>query len=236
MKTLASVAHGMSDNLLTRSADVTLKERRRLVLMVRETPFNLAHLRNMTAATEMGAVIFPPLPAFYHKPQSVDELVNDTVEDALPLQVADVRLCLVGGRRTGKEPLEYLVRIPLGGDGRARVGVVDRHASVVAEGERRNAGLLTEMAGGHLVHRNGIATGHPRHAEEIDRCQVAHRILGVADDRAPRKRSLVEQTTQDADIVLEGQERFERAERLDLCRNLAAFNLAERVADIGEFL
>lgn len=85
MKTLASVAHGMSDNLLTRSADVTLKERRRLVLMVRETPFNLAHLRNMTAATEMGAVIFPPLPAFYHKPQSVDDLVNDTVERVLAL-------------------------------------------------------------------------------------------------------------------------------------------------------
>ena len=85
MKTLASVAHGMSANLLTRSADVTLKERRRLVLMVRETPFNLAHLRNMTAATEMGAVIFPPLPAFYHKPQSVDDLVNDTVERVLAL-------------------------------------------------------------------------------------------------------------------------------------------------------
>ena len=89
MKTLASVAHGMSDNLLTRSADVTLKERRRLVLMVRETPFNLAHLRNMTAATEMGAVIFPPLPAFYHKPQSVDDLVNDTVERVLALLGVD---------------------------------------------------------------------------------------------------------------------------------------------------
>lgn len=85
MKTLASVAHGMGDNLLTRAADVTLKERRRLVLMVRETPFNLAHLRNMTSVTEMGGIIFPPLPAFYHRPQSIDELVHETVERTLAL-------------------------------------------------------------------------------------------------------------------------------------------------------
>ena len=76
MKPLAGVAHGLSDNLLTRAADVTLKERRRLVLMVRETPFNLAHLRNMTAVTEMGGIVFPPLPAFYLKPASIDELVG----------------------------------------------------------------------------------------------------------------------------------------------------------------
>ena len=85
MKTLAAVAVGLSDNLLTRAADVTLKERRRLVLMVRETPFNLAHLRNMTAVTEMGGVIFPPLPAFYHRPQTIDEIVHDTVERVLAL-------------------------------------------------------------------------------------------------------------------------------------------------------
>jgi 4-hydroxy-3-polyprenylbenzoate decarboxylase len=85
MKTLAAIAHGFSDNLLTRAADVTLKERRRLVLMVRETPFNLAHLRNMTAVTEMGGIIFPPLPAFYHRPSSIDELVDDTVERVLQL-------------------------------------------------------------------------------------------------------------------------------------------------------
>jgi len=85
MKSLAAVAHGFADNLLARAADVTLKERRRLVLMVRETPFNLAHLRNMTAVTEMGGVIFPPLPAFYHRPQTIDELVDDTVERVLAL-------------------------------------------------------------------------------------------------------------------------------------------------------
>jgi 4-hydroxy-3-polyprenylbenzoate decarboxylase len=85
MRTLAAVALGLSDNLLTRAADVVLKERRRLVLMVRETPLNLAHLRNMTAVTEMGGIVFPPLPAFYHRPQSIDELVDDTVERVLAL-------------------------------------------------------------------------------------------------------------------------------------------------------
>lgn len=85
MKTLASVAHGMSDNLITRAADVVLKERRRLILMVRETPFNLAHLRNMTAVTEMGGVIFPPLPGFYHRPQSIQEMVNHTVGRVLDM-------------------------------------------------------------------------------------------------------------------------------------------------------
>jgi 4-hydroxy-3-polyprenylbenzoate decarboxylase len=85
MRTLAAIALGLSDNLLTRAADVVLKERRRLVLMVRETPFNLAHLRNMTAVTEMGGVIFPPLPAFYHRPQSIDEIVDDGVERVLAL-------------------------------------------------------------------------------------------------------------------------------------------------------
>ena len=85
MRSLAAIAHGYGDNLLTRAADVTMKERRRLALMVRETPFNLAHLRNMTAATEMGAIVFPPLPAFYHQPVTIDELVDDSVERVLTL-------------------------------------------------------------------------------------------------------------------------------------------------------
>jgi 4-hydroxy-3-polyprenylbenzoate decarboxylase len=85
MRTLAAVAHGLSDNLVTRAADVTLKERRRLVLMVRETPLNLAHLRNMTAVTEMGGIIFPPLPAFYHHPRTLEEMVDHTVARVLEL-------------------------------------------------------------------------------------------------------------------------------------------------------
>ncbi|MCI4428393.1 MAG: UbiX family flavin prenyltransferase [Burkholderiales bacterium] len=85
MKTLAAIANGLSDNLLTRAADVTLKERRRLLLMVRETPLNLAHLRNMIAATEMGAIIYPPLPAFYLRPKSIDEMVAEGVERVLGL-------------------------------------------------------------------------------------------------------------------------------------------------------
>lgn len=85
MKTLASIAHGLSDNLIARAADVTLKERRRLVLMVRETPFNLAHLRNMTAVTEMGGIVFPPLPAFYHRPPSIEHMIDHTLAHVLDL-------------------------------------------------------------------------------------------------------------------------------------------------------
>jgi len=85
MRTLAAVAHGLSDNLITRAADVTLKERRRLVMMVRETPFNLPHLRNMTAVTEMGGIVIPPLPAIYHRPASIEEMVDHTVARVLEL-------------------------------------------------------------------------------------------------------------------------------------------------------
>ncbi|PMS38800.1 2,5-furandicarboxylate decarboxylase 2 [Trinickia symbiotica] len=85
MKTLAAVAHGFADNLLTRAADVTLKERRRLVLVVRETPLNLAHLRNLTLATEMGAIAMPPVPAFYAHPKTIEDVVDHTVGRILDL-------------------------------------------------------------------------------------------------------------------------------------------------------
>ncbi len=85
MKTLGAIANGLSDNLISRTADVILKERRRLVLMVRETPLNLAHLRNMTAVTEMGGIIFPPLPCFYQRPQTIAEIVDHTVGRVLDL-------------------------------------------------------------------------------------------------------------------------------------------------------
>jgi polyprenyl P-hydroxybenzoate/phenylacrylic acid decarboxylase-like protein len=90
MKTLAAVAHAHADDLVSRAADVVLKERRRLVLVPRETPLNLAHLRNMTAVTEMGAIVMPPVPAFYHRPASVDDIVTQTVGRALDLFGIDV--------------------------------------------------------------------------------------------------------------------------------------------------
>ena len=85
MRTLAAVAHGLSDNLITRAADVMLKERRRLILMVRETPLNLAHLRNMTSVTEMGGIIFPPVPGFYHRPQTLADMIDHTVSRVVDL-------------------------------------------------------------------------------------------------------------------------------------------------------
>jgi polyprenyl P-hydroxybenzoate/phenylacrylic acid decarboxylase-like protein len=85
MKTLAAVAHAHADDLVSRAADVVLKERRRLVLLPRETPLNLAHLRNMVAVSEMGAIVFPPVPAFYAKPKSIEEMVEHTVARVLDL-------------------------------------------------------------------------------------------------------------------------------------------------------
>ena len=107
MKTLAGVAHGLADNLISRAADVILKERRRLVLMARETPLNLAHLRNMTAVTEMGGVICPPVPAFYSRPASIDELVDHTVARVLDLFEIEHRIPLRrwAGLGAAPEPL-----------------------------------------------------------------------------------------------------------------------------------
>ena len=85
MKSLAGIAYSISDNLLLRAADVVLKERKRLVLMVRETPLHLGHLRAMVQVTELGAIVMPAMPAFYHRPQSVDDIVNQTVNRALDL-------------------------------------------------------------------------------------------------------------------------------------------------------
>lgn len=85
VKTLAAIAHGYTDNLLSRAADVTLKEGRRLALVVREAPLTLAHIRNMEACAEMGAVVVPPVPAFYNHPQTIDDLVNHTVGRVLDL-------------------------------------------------------------------------------------------------------------------------------------------------------
>ena len=83
IKTLSGIVHSYTDGLLTRAADVVLKERRPLVLCVRETPLHLGHLRLMTQAAEIGAVIMPPAPAFYHRPQSLDDVINQTVNRVL---------------------------------------------------------------------------------------------------------------------------------------------------------
>ncbi|MDC9728079.1 MAG: UbiX family flavin prenyltransferase [Methyloprofundus sp.] len=85
MKTLAAIAHGFGDNLISRSVDVALKERRKVVIMPRETPLNLAHIRNMASATEMGAIIFPPMPAFYNKSNSIAAMVDEGVGRVLDM-------------------------------------------------------------------------------------------------------------------------------------------------------
>ncbi|HSM59090.1 MAG TPA: UbiX family flavin prenyltransferase [Candidatus Sulfomarinibacteraceae bacterium] len=85
MKTLAGIAHSYSDNLLLRAADVVLKDRRRLVIVPRETPLHLGHLRLLTQVAEMGAVVAPPMPAFYHRPQTIDDIINQTVNRVLDL-------------------------------------------------------------------------------------------------------------------------------------------------------
>lgn len=92
--TMSAIASGITDNLLVRAADIHLKERRRLILMVRETPFHLGHLRSMTALAEMGAIIAPPIPGFYNRPESVMDIVDHSVDrvlDLLGLADASVR-------------------------------------------------------------------------------------------------------------------------------------------------
>lgn len=85
MRTLAAVAHGLCDTLVSRSADVCLKERRRLILLPREAPLTLAHLRNMTAVTEMGGIVFPPLPAFYLRPAGIEAMIDTSLARMLDL-------------------------------------------------------------------------------------------------------------------------------------------------------
>lgn len=85
IRTMSAIAHGITDNLLTRAADVTLKERRKLILMVRETPLHLGHLRSMAALAEIGAILAPPIPGFYHQPQTVMDIVDHSVDRVLDL-------------------------------------------------------------------------------------------------------------------------------------------------------
>lgn len=103
IKTLSAVANSFNTNLLIRAADVTLKERRKLVLMLRETPLHLGHLRLMTQVTETGAVLVPPLPAFYHRPKTLDDIINQSVTKVLDQFDLDVDLF---GRWTGNEERE----------------------------------------------------------------------------------------------------------------------------------
>lgn len=103
---MSAIATGVSSNLLVRAADVCLKERRKLILMVRETPLHLGHLRSMVSLTEMGAIILPPVPAFYHQPKTVSEIVDHTVDrvlDLLNLPSPDARRW-DGGKPRRKEP------------------------------------------------------------------------------------------------------------------------------------
>lgn len=85
VNTMSSIAHGISSNLLIRAADVTLKERRKLILLVRETPFHVGHLRTMVSLAEMGAIICPPIPGFYNSPQTIMDLVDHTVDRVMDL-------------------------------------------------------------------------------------------------------------------------------------------------------
>lgn len=111
IRSMSAIATGATSNLLTRSADVTLKERRRLVLLVRETPLHTGHLRTMLALSEIGAVIMPPVPAFYARPETVDDIVDHTVGRALDLFDIDAGLARRWGEpRDGEPPSLRVVR------------------------------------------------------------------------------------------------------------------------------
>jgi flavin prenyltransferase len=112
MKSLAEIAGGLSSSLLTRAADVVLKERRRLVLLARETPLNLAHLRNMLAVTEMGAIVAPPVPAFYSRPHDLSQMIDHTlgrVLDLFGLDTGTVQRWSGGDRNLERRHLEGAV-------------------------------------------------------------------------------------------------------------------------------
>jgi flavin prenyltransferase len=103
IKTLSGIAHSYDENLLTRAADVTLKERRRLVLMVRETPLHEGHIELMLRASRMGAILFPPVPAFYHHPRTIDDLINHTLGKILDLFQIDHHLFVRWGGAAGQK-------------------------------------------------------------------------------------------------------------------------------------
>lgn len=100
VRSMSEIASGCTTTLLTRSADVALKERRKLVLMLRETPLHTGHLRSMTALSEMGAIIAPPVPAFYNRPQSLDDVINHSVGRVLDLFGIEVGVVTRWGERT----------------------------------------------------------------------------------------------------------------------------------------
>ncbi len=102
IRTLSEIAYGTTGNLVSRAADVILKERRKLVLLVRETPLHHGHIRAILAATENGAIVMPPVPAFYHRPQTVDDIVNQTVGRCLDL--FDIEAGLVKRWRSNEAP------------------------------------------------------------------------------------------------------------------------------------
>jgi len=111
--TMSALAYGITSNLITRAADVALKERRRLILMVRESPFHLGHLRAMTQLAEMGAIIAPPIPGFYNQPRTVEDLVDSSVDRALDLLgIPDDKV----RRWKGPSPLSAPTSEPLKGD------------------------------------------------------------------------------------------------------------------------